>query len=132
MPNLCFEVECTILGYRTSEIFFPRTHPIQPVRPKMIFGSASEHLATLQHECSCRICVRWRNALLQCTELLNEVLPRTHPIYHVRAKMMFVSVSEHFATLRHENLCQTYVSRLNALFRCTEVPKEVLPRMHQI
>jgi acid stress-induced BolA-like protein IbaG/YrbA len=35
--------------------------------------------------------------------------------------MMFGSVSEHFANLRHVKRCKTCVSGLNALFRGTEV-----------
>jgi hypothetical protein len=37
--------------------------------------------------------------------------------------MMFGSVTEHFANLRHVKRCKTYVSGLNALFRGTEVVK---------
>jgi hypothetical protein len=37
--------------------------------------------------------------------------------------MMFGSVSEHFANLRHIKRCKTCVSSLNALFRGTEVVK---------
>jgi hypothetical protein len=37
--------------------------------------------------------------------------------------MMFGSVSEHLANLRHVKRCKTYVSGLNLLFRGTEVVK---------
>jgi hypothetical protein len=37
--------------------------------------------------------------------------------------MMFGSVSEHFANLRHVKRCKTCVSGLNALFRGNEVVK---------
>jgi hypothetical protein len=37
--------------------------------------------------------------------------------------MMFGSVSEHFANLRHVKKCKTGVSGLNALFQGTEVVK---------
>jgi hypothetical protein len=48
-----------------------------------------------------------------------EVVKR--PFYSIGPKMMFGSVSEHFANLRHVNRCKTCVSGLNALFRGTEV-----------
>jgi hypothetical protein len=37
--------------------------------------------------------------------------------------MMFGSVSEHFANLRHIKRCETCVSGLNALFLCDYVVK---------
>jgi hypothetical protein len=37
--------------------------------------------------------------------------------------MMFGSISEHLANLRHVKRCKTCVSGLNALFRGTEVVK---------
>jgi hypothetical protein len=44
-----------------------------------------------------------------------------HPLYSIRPKMMFGSVSEYFANLRHVKRCKTCVSGLNALFWGTEV-----------
>jgi hypothetical protein len=38
--------------------------------------------------------------------------------------MMFESVLEHFANLRHEKRCKTCASGLNALFRGTELAKQ--------
>jgi hypothetical protein len=43
------------------------------------------------------------------------------PFYSIGPKMMFESVSEHFANLRHVKRCKICVSGLNALFRGTEV-----------
>jgi hypothetical protein len=40
--------------------------------------------------------------------------------------MMFPSVSEHFANLRHIRRFEICVSGLNALFRCNEVVKHQL------
>jgi hypothetical protein len=48
-----------------------------------------------------------------------------HPFYSIRPKMMFGSVSEYFANLRHAKRCKTCVSGLNALFRVTEVAKHL-------
>ena len=44
-----------------------------------------------------------------------------HPFYSIGTKMMFGSVSEHFANFQHVKRCKTCVSGLNALFRGTEV-----------
>jgi hypothetical protein len=55
------------------------------------------------------------NALFQGSEVAK------HPFYCIVPKMMFGSVSEHFANLRHIKRCKTCVSGLNALFRGTEV-----------
>jgi hypothetical protein len=46
-----------------------------------------------------------------------------HPIYSIRPKMIFGSVSKHFAILRHVKRCKTCVLGLNALFRGTDVAK---------
>jgi uncharacterized protein with PIN domain len=57
------------------------------------------------------------NALIQGTEVVK------HPFYSIRPKMMFESVSEHFANLRHVKRCKTCVSGLYALFQGTKVAK---------
>jgi hypothetical protein len=44
-----------------------------------------------------------------------------HPFYSIGPKMMFGSVSEHFANLQQVIRSKTCVSGLNALFWCTEV-----------
>jgi hypothetical protein len=44
-----------------------------------------------------------------------------NPFYNIRPKMMFGSVSDHFANLQHIKRCKTCVSGLNALFWGTEV-----------
>jgi hypothetical protein len=44
-----------------------------------------------------------------------------HPFYYIRPKMMFGSVTEHFANLRHIKRCKTCVSVLNALFQDNKV-----------
>jgi hypothetical protein len=41
------------------------------------------------------------------------------PFYYIAPKMMFGSVSEHFANLRH--ICNSNVSGMNALFRGIDV-----------
>jgi hypothetical protein len=46
-----------------------------------------------------------------------------HPFYSIGPKMMFESVSEHFAKLRQVKIIKTCVSSLNTLFWGTEVVK---------
>jgi hypothetical protein len=46
-----------------------------------------------------------------------------HPFNSIGTKMMFGSVSEHFANLRHVKRRKTCVSGLNALFRGTKIVK---------
>jgi hypothetical protein len=55
------------------------------------------------------------NALFQGSKVAK------HPFYYIGPKMMFGSVSEHFAYLRHIKRCNSCVSGLNALIRGIEV-----------
>ena len=64
------------------------------------------------------------NALFQGIELSKKVSLRMHPIYSIRPKTKFGSVSDHFANLRHEKLWKTCVSGLNALFQGIELQKK--------
>ena len=90
----------------------------------MMFGSISEDFANLRHENSCKSSVSRLNTLFRGTELQEKVLPRTHPIQHIRPKKMFGTVLEHFANLRQGKSCKTSVLRLTAIFWCTELSKK--------
>jgi hypothetical protein len=57
----------------------------------------------------------------ECTILGTKVVK--HPFYSIGPKMMFESVSKHFANLRHVKRCKTCVLGLNALFCGPEVVK---------
>jgi hypothetical protein len=46
-----------------------------------------------------------------------------HPFYSIGPKIMFWSVSEHFANLRKVKIIKTCVSSLNTMFWGTEVVK---------
>ena len=117
MQNLCFELECNISRYRTFEKKVSlRTHLIYFIRPKMMLESVSEHFVNLRHEKLCRTSVSGQNALFRGTELSKKVSQRRLPIYSNRPKMMFGSISEHFADLRHEKRCKTCVLGQNAQF----------------
>ena len=125
VQNMCFEAKCSILGNPTSKNFSLQTHPIYSIRPKMMFGSVSEHFATLLYENRCKTCVSWQKAQFQGTKLPKKGLLQTHPIYSNIPQTMFGSVSEHFATLLHENRCKTCVSGHNAQFRYLEIENKV-------
>jgi undecaprenyl pyrophosphate phosphatase UppP len=85
-------------------------HPLYSIRPKMMFGSVSEHFANLRHLKRCKTCVLGMYALFHGTEVAK------HPFYSILPKMMSGSVSEHFANIRHVKRCKTCVSGLYALF----------------
>jgi hypothetical protein len=69
-------------------------HPFHPIRPKMMFGSVSDHFANVRHVKECKTFVFWLNELFRSTEVAN------HQFYYIGHKMMFVSISEHFANLQ--------------------------------
>jgi hypothetical protein len=86
-------------------------HPFYFIRPKLIFGSVSEHFANLRQVTRCQTCVLSSNALFRVPMLWN---------ISIGPKMMFGSVSEHFANLQQVTRCKTCVPSLNTLFRGIE------------
>jgi hypothetical protein len=64
---------------------------------------------------------RWKTDVLGLNALFQGSKVVKHPFYYIRPKMMFGSVSEHFAYLPHIKRCNSCVSGLNALFRGIEV-----------
>ena len=91
----------------------------------MMFGSVSEQFANLRNVKRCKSCVSDLNALFLGTEVAKIISQQKHPFYSIGAKMMFGSVSEQFANLRHVTRCKFCVEDLKALFRGTEVAKMV-------
>jgi hypothetical protein len=77
-----------------------------------VFRSISLTFCTLKEA---KLVFRGLNALFSGSEVAN------HPFYSIGTKMMFGSVSEHFANLRHEKDGKLVFRCLNALFRGTEV-----------
>jgi hypothetical protein len=108
MRNLCLGTKCTTLVHRSSEAttllhlnqnalfrgIEVAKHPFYSIRPKMMFGSVSEHLANLRLAKRCKTCVSGLNALFRGTEVAK------HPFYSIRPKMMFGSGLDHFANHR--------------------------------
>jgi hypothetical protein len=88
MQNLCFGPECTISGTKVPK------HPFWSIRPKMMFGSVSEHFANLRHVKDEKIIFRaWMHYF---------GVPKLWIIHSSPLDlMMFGSVLEHFANLRH-------------------------------
>ena len=95
-----------------------------------MFGSVSEHFVDLRHVIRSKNCVLSLNTPFRGTKLTKMVSQRNHPFNSIRPKMMFRSVSEHFADLRHVKRSKTCVSGLHALFRGTEHAKMVSQRNH--
>ena len=94
-------------GIELAEKVSPRTHPIYSIGPKTMFGSVSEHYATLLQENQCKTCVSVQNVQFRGTEPAKKVSLRTHPIYSIRLKTMFGSVSEQVGILLHKIRCKT-------------------------
>jgi hypothetical protein len=59
----------------------------------MMFESVSVHFANLRRVKICKTCVLGLNALFLGTKVVK------HPFYYIAPKIMFGSVSEHFANL---------------------------------
>jgi ribosomal protein L31 len=53
-----------------------------------------------------------------------------HPFYAMGQKMMYGYLLKHLEKLRHVKRCKTSVSRMNAIFWCTEVAEMVSQQMH--
>jgi hypothetical protein len=111
MQNLRFGPECTISGYRSCKASI-QLHWTQ--------NDVWDCFRTFRKPSvrkRCKTCVSGLNALFWGTEDVK------HPFYSIGPKMMFGSVSEHFANLRHVKRCKTCISGLDALFWGTEVIK---------
>jgi hypothetical protein len=128
MQNLCLGTKCTILGTEVAK------QPLYWIKTKMHYFGVSKlrgiHSTPLDPKWCLGVfrgisltsawkrwktCVSGLNALFRGTEVAK------HQFYSIRPKMMFGSVSKHFANLRHVKRCNTCVSGLNALFRGIEV-----------
>jgi acid stress-induced BolA-like protein IbaG/YrbA len=80
-----------------------------------VFRSISNH----QQVTRCKTCVPSLNTLFRGIKVVK------HPFYSIGPKLIFGSVSEHFANLRQVTRCKTFVRSLNALFRGTKVVKHL-------
>ena len=100
------------------------------IRYKTMFGRVSEYFINFWCVKRCKTYV-WRlNPLLRGTEAAKMVSQQKHPLYTIRPKTMFGSVSEHFANLRLVKRCKTCVWGVNAVFRGTEAAKMVSQQKH--
>jgi hypothetical protein len=61
------------------------------------------------------------NAIFWCTEVAEMVSQQMHPFYSIGPKVMFGCLLEHLENLWLVQRCKTRVSRLNAIFWCSEV-----------
>ena len=97
MQYLCFGHECTISGYQSckaSILLHCTQNDVWECYRAFHKSSASKR---------CKTCVSGLNALFRGAEVVK------HPFYSLGPKMMFGSVSEHFANLRHVKRCKICV-----------------------
>jgi hypothetical protein len=100
--------KCTIFG--VPKLWSLQSTLLDPKWCFSVFCKASAHKR-------CKTSVSGLNALFPGTKVVK------HPFLSIGPKMMFGSVSKHFANLRHVECWKTRVSGLNALFRGTKVAK---------
>ena len=122
-------------GTEVAKVVSQWNQPFYPIRPQTMFESVSEHFTNLRHVKQGKTCVSGLNKIFRSTKVAKIVSERNQPFYPIRPQMMFESVSEHFANLRHVKWGKTYVSGLNALFRryrsyehCFAMKSTILPR----
>ena len=99
VSGLNAQFRCTEVAKMASQ----RKHPFYSIRPKIKFLSVPMHFANLPLLKRCKSCVSGLNALSRGTEVAKIISQQKHPFYSIRPKMMFRSVLEHFANLRHVN-----------------------------
>jgi hypothetical protein len=109
MQNLCLVTECTISGYLSCWSIHST-----PLEPNWCLGVFQRISLTFD---------RWQDAKPVYRAWMHYFgVPMLWNI-SIGPKMMFVSVSEHFANLQHVTICKTCVPSLNTLFRGIEVAK---------
>jgi hypothetical protein len=112
MQNLCFGLEYTVSGCQSCEASI-LLHLTQNDFWEC-FGAFRKPSTGKKR---CKTCVSGLNTLFRGVKVWK------HPFYSIWPKMMFGSVSGHFANLRQVKRCNTCVSGLNTLFRSTKVLK---------
>ena len=95
-----------IQGIEVAKTVSQRIDPFKSIRTKMMFGSVLEHFAILRLVKRCETCISSLNALFLGNEVVKMFSQQKHPFYSIRPKMMFGSVLEHFANLRHVKRCK--------------------------
>jgi hypothetical protein len=111
--KLASEPECTILGYQsceTSILLHWTQNDVWECFRAFRWHSTSKR---------CKPCVSVLNTLFRGAKVVK------HSFYSIGPKMMFWSVSAHFANLRQVKTSKTCVSSLNTLFRGTKDVKHL-------
>jgi hypothetical protein len=111
LQNLCFRPKCTILGYQSGKASI-LVHWTQ--------NDVWECFLAFRKPCTCKRCKICVSGL---TTIFRGTIVVKHPFQSIGPKIMFGSVSEHFANLQHTKICKTCVLVLIALFRGTKVVK---------
>jgi hypothetical protein len=110
MQNLCFGTECNVSGTKVVK------HPFYSIRPKLMFGSVSEHFANLRHKKNAKLASE-----TECTILGYQSCEASIRLHWTRN-----DVWQYFRAFRQHSTgkrCKTCVSGLNTLFRGTKVVK---------
>jgi hypothetical protein len=105
--NLASEPEYTVSGYRSCEA---------SILLHLTQNDVCEYFGAFRKPWlvkRCKTCVWGLNAVFRGTEVVK------HPFYSIGPKLMFGTVSEHFANLRQATRCKPCVPSLNALIRGT-------------
>jgi hypothetical protein len=84
--------------------------------PKWCLGEFYTVLLNFRH-------IRWKTCVSSLNTLFRGTEVVKHPFYSNGPKMMFGSVLNHFANLRHVKRWKTCVSARNALFQDTKIAK---------
>jgi hypothetical protein len=108
-----------------AEMVSNQMHPFYSIGPHVVFDCLLEHLKNLRHVNICKTSVSGMNALFWCTEVAKMVSHQMQAFYSIEPKVMFGCLLEHLENLWHVKSCKTHVSRLNAIFWCSEVAKIV-------
>jgi hypothetical protein len=82
-------------GTKVAKMLSQQKRPFYSIRPKMMFGSVSEHFNNHFHVKICKTCVSGLHALFWGNKVAK------HQFYSIAPKMIYGSVTEHFANLRH-------------------------------
>jgi hypothetical protein len=87
-PNALFK------GTEVVKMISKQFHPLNSIRPKIMFGSVLEHFINLPLVKWCKTCVSVLNAVFRGTEVVKMVSDHMHPFYSMAQKMIVFIVFE--------------------------------------
>jgi hypothetical protein len=111
------------MSTEVAKMVSQQMHPFYSIGPKVMFGYLLEQLENLRHVNRYKTWVSGMNALFWCTEVAKMVSHQMHVFYSIGPKVMFGCLLEHLENICDVQRWKTRVSRLNAIFWCSEVAK---------